>query len=209
MKKLSSIILTVLLITISFSCGKQNSKTEQVGDSELSETTLPIVIAGDTLHIDYPYVVDMGDTVFQPIVRLKDSVIFDFQKERLIAHNRSKTKLIKHTSTTYILISTDGASSLDKWLILEVSGDDKITMHKDVLQEILDDIDGDGILEIGGINMLEAACVECDSVYYSPYYVYKLSETLTFDSISSKKLTQNTFGVFLGYKPLDTAVYLP
>jgi CRISPR/Cas system-associated protein Cas10 (large subunit of type III CRISPR-Cas system) len=94
----------------------------------------------------------------------------------------------------------------DEWLIIEISNSKKNIIHRSIYRGILKDVDSDGIIEVGGCGTLEAACLYCDSVYYNPYRIYKLSNTLTFDSLNSKKITLESYGKFLGYSYLDTVV---
>ena len=67
------------------------------------------------------------------------------------------------------------------------------------LKDILRDIDNDGFLEVGGIRMIEAACLDCDSSYYRPFQIWKLNEKFEFDTTLSKRFTIELYGTFLGF----------
>ena len=59
------------------------------------------------------------------------------------------------------------------------------------------DVDNDGILEIVGQEYSEAACLNCDSCYYSPFTVYKFDNTFSYSDTLSKILTLQKYNVFL------------
>jgi len=115
---------------------------------------------------------------------------------------------LKNQKIAYILITKDDTPFDDKWFILRVYNR-QVKGTYTVLIDILKDIDNDGFFEVGGIPSLEAACLDCDSVYYQPYRIYKLNETFEFDTILSKKYTIDAYGTFLGFDNYgDTVVQI-
>jgi hypothetical protein len=215
MKQIELIILALSLM-LCINCGNKtngNQASQDTIDNAINEITnegsdeKPVIIQGDTLKIEFPYFLDNGDTVFEPIVSLGTKIIYDFRQDKIYSYyGKSSIKIIVFKNTTYLLLSVNGTPLLDKWLVIEISNHKKISIYKNVLQNILQDIDKDGIIEVGGQELTEAACLDCDSVYYSPYNIYKLGNTLIFDSLNSRKLTEKLFGLFLGYEALDTIV---
>jgi len=67
-------------------------------------------------------------------------------------------------------------------------------------------LDEDGIIEIGGYQLLEAYCYDCDSTYYETYLIYQLDNKLNLDSALSRELTIKRFSTFLGYEEIDTVL---
>ena len=207
------IILASFLILFA-NCGNKNTKnanqnaiendTLEIANEMSSEEEL-VIIQGDTLHIKFNYFLDYGDTLCQPIIKLGKKIIYDFKKEEMYAYGKSEMKMVVFKNTTYILFSVNDPLSYE-WLIVEISGNKNVIIHKNINQNILQDVDNDGIIEIGGTGTREAVCIDCDSVLYYPHEVYKLGNTLKFDSINSRKLTEEEYGFFLGYKYLDTIV---
>ena len=115
-------------------------------------------------------------------------------------------KFIKYNNTNYVLITTLNMPFEEFWLIFEIKNHNIKKVQYHIIKDILKDIDNDGIFEVGGSGMTEAVCIDCDSAYYNPERIYKLGNTLTFDSINSRKLTEEFYDRFLGYEYLDSIV---
>jgi pyoverdine/dityrosine biosynthesis protein Dit1 len=84
----------------------------------------------------------------------------------------------------------------------------KLDTYHTVIKDIIKDIDNDGFLEVGGLEVNDAYCLQCDSAYYNPYQIYKLSEKVEFDQSNSELLTKQLYGVYLGQKRLDSVVQI-
>ena len=124
----------------------------------------------------------------------------------------SNVKIIqlKSQKIAYILITKNDTPFDDKWFILKVCNR-QVKETYTVIKEILEDLDNDGFFEIGGIELIDAVCLDCDSSYYRPFEIYKLNEKFEFDSIASKDFTMKLYGTFLGFDNynVDTVLKVP
>jgi hypothetical protein len=97
----------------------------------------------------------------------------------------------------YVSLKKPDPIESDKLLLLSIL-DGKLYHSREVISGILEDIDNDGFIEVGGAEIIEAYCMNCDSAYYNPRVIYKLKERIEFDQINSERLTKEVFGVYLG-----------
>lgn len=97
----------------------------------------------------------------------------------------------------YISLEKPDPIDSDKLLLLSVLNG-KLYQRMEVINGIFEDIDNDGFIEVGGAEIIEAYCVDCDSAYYNPRIIYKLKERIEFDQINSERLSKEVFGVYLG-----------
>jgi len=210
MKKL---FFTFICLSIIIGCGQknrgnnaQNDTTNIVQDDIIEIKSKIWVIEGDTLqmlfeNIDseefYDDAIENINVYFKGKLIYNDSNCFSIAKDDI--------KFIKYKNTNYILMMKYDMPVENKWLIFEIKNQ-KVKIHKDIVRYIFDDIDNDGIIEVGGSGITEAICLYCDSAFYNPQRIYKLGNTLTFDSINSRKLTEEIYENFLGYEYLDSIV---
>ena len=103
----------------------------------------------------------------------------------------------------YILLDISDPILSDKWRILSIRFNRLIGQYS-AIRGILSDIDGDGYIEVGGIEVSEGYCLNCDSDYYNPYHIYKLGRKFEFDQKSSEILTKQLYGTYLGNDRKDT-----
>lgn len=111
-----------------------------------------------------------------------------------------KSRLIPITDDHFYvtLVKQDPIES-DRLLILSLKNG-LLIENSEIISWYLEDLDGDGFIEVGGAKMIEAPCISCDSMYYNPTNIYKLKERIEFDQINSERLTKEVFGVYLGRK---------
>ena len=115
-------------------------------------------------------------------------------------------KIICNNYMGYILLRQKGFVDVDNFLVLCVNDKTLIKVEQAVYSNVAD-LDNDGKYEIGGYHLSEAPCRECDSVYYNPAQIFELGESFSLDSLVSKQVTTRFYGVFLGYQPIDTAIF--
>ena len=51
-------------------------------------------------------------------------------------------------------------------------------------------------LKLEVFRYLEAYCVDCDSMFYKPYHLYELTESIKYDSSASKAFTTEINGIY-------------
>lgn len=76
-----------------------------------------------------------------------------------------------------------------------------------IAMDTICDINMDGIFEIISRGSVEVPCVDCDSCYYNPIYVYDCIDFFRFDSLLSQNLTEQYYGCFLGFTAQDTTLF--
>lgn len=215
MKKFKSIIVLVTVCALLTACG-QTKQTDSASNGD--DTTLSIdqysgqskiflgMITPDSIHIvaSREYLGD--DTLYSDFKVFKGNAIIHHDTSNHFSIDRKKCFIKRVESTNYIFLSMVDIPFEDKWQVLEVR-QDGVTLHANILKNIFADINRDGYYEVGGKHVTDAVCIDCDSVLYSPYLVYSLRDRLEFDSVLSRKLTMETYGVFLGFEVVyDTII---
>lgn len=76
-----------------------------------------------------------------------------------------------------------------------------------IAMDTICDIDKDGFVEIISRGLVEVPCLDCDSCYYHPIYVYDCIDVLIFDSLLSRDITKQYYGCFLGFAAQDTILF--
>ena len=69
------------------------------------------------------------------------------------------------------------------------------------------DFDNDGFVEVGAKKYTEVYCEDCDITYYDPIIMYELGLVFQLDTVLSRTMTTDAYGVFLGYEVKDTILY--
>ncbi len=113
----------------------------------------------------------------------------------LIYFSDSLLDMLSYKSTNYIMIRNWNPVSSDEFEILQIENG-KIKKRLRTYDQIVEDIDSDGKIEIGGFKILEGYCNDCDSMYYTPYDLYELGDMIIYDSIASELITLEVNGVF-------------
>ncbi|MDR0830247.1 MAG: hypothetical protein LBN95_09100 [Prevotellaceae bacterium] len=201
-------LLSILLILVS--CGNQsNNNSTDKTNNNITETSnignlFLGVIDNDTLLVKAIPVIDDGDTLYEsPAIYKGRNVLYQDTSNNLFIINETKCFMKKVNSTNYIFLNMFDAPFENKWHIVEISNN-HVKVYKNILQNIFKDINKDGFCEVGGRYATDAICLDCDSAFYSPYLIYSLKNELVFDSVLSIKLTEETYGFFLGFDVVDT-----
>lgn len=123
----------------------------------------------------------------------------------------SSVKLLKirGSKNSYILLTLIDVPSSDKWLVLLFSKN-KILKEQILLKDFFSEVNNGESYLVGGRELSEAPCLDCDSAYYVPYQIYRLNkESIEYDAFYSRQMTTKMFGAYLGKEPLDTVLRLP
>lgn len=196
------IIFCVVVMFSFLSCSIR--KTTAEGDS-LSQ---PSEIITDNIMSRLSMV---ADTIYEPGIEIPLLININlYYKDSLIYHDSeslyecgSVQNIPYNDSISYILINEFNPISSKTLNVWRCSTKEKVlTLVVD--GQVIKDIDDDGILEIIGQDIVEAACIQCDSSFYSPIHVYKLGIYCTEDYNLSKELTILEYGCYLGDKYKDT-----
>ena len=142
------------------------------------------------------------DDFLYPEIFIGDDKIYKDSSTTLYNLKGTENQIISLKNSTnqfYILLETLDPPKEDKWVILEIKDNKVIANHK-VIKQYLKDIDNDGYIEVGGFEISEAYCTDCDSAYYNPAQIYKLADKLQFDQSASEIVTKEVYGVYLGNK---------
>ena len=149
-----------------------------------------------------------GSDFLYPNVFLGNEVVYTDSTPTLYNLKEGDNRVItlkKDVNHSYILLEIADPPLSDKWIVLSIVNN-KLVAHYKVIKDIIEDIDNDGFLEVGGMEVNEAYCVDCDSAYYNPYQMYKLADKFEFDKIASERLTKQLYGVYLGKERVDTVL---
>lgn len=196
------IIFYVIVMLFFLSCSTK--KTTAEGDS----LSLPSEIITDniTSHLSM-----VADTIYEPDFDNPMLInIYLYYKDSLIYHDSeslyecgSVQNIPYNDSVSYVLLNQFDPISSKTLNVWRCSAKEKV-LAMVVDGQMIKDIDDDGILEIIGQSIVDAACIQCDSSFYSPIHVYKLGRYCTEDNILSKELTILEYGCYLGDKCKDT-----
>lgn len=196
------IIICVVIMASFLSCSIKKTTTEGNSNALPSETITDNIMS----HISV-----VADTIYEP--GIKDSLLINvnlYYKDSLIYQNLeslyeygSVQNIPYNDSVLYILINEFDPISAKTLNVLRCN-DSGIVIARKAYCQMIKDIDDDSILEIIGQEFVDAACLHCDSSFYSPIHVYKIGTYCTKDNILSKELTILKYGCYLGEDCKDT-----
>ena len=145
------------------------------------------------------------DGYLKPAILINNKEVFKDTLLRFSYYLEGDNKLvrIKNSESFYLLMHVRDAPDSDKYNVFLFEGDVVKNVGSSIC-DIFEDIDGDGFMEVGGAELIESPCFPppCDSTYYNPVNIFKLSESYEFDTINSQKLTKEKYGIYLGSKQL-------
>lgn len=195
------IIICVIIMSSFLSC---STKKTTEGDSLVQ----PLETIEDNIMQRISIV---ADTIYEP--GIEDPLLMNiklYYKGSLIYQNSESLyecggvqNIPYNDSVIYILVNEFDPISTKTLNVLRCSTSGHVSTML-VYCQVLKDIDGDSILEILGQELVEAACLHCDSSFYSPIHVYKLGLYCTEDEVLSKELTTLKYGCYLGEECKDT-----
>lgn len=148
------------------------------------------------------------DWSVNPIVYLGNNLVYKENDADIFFHitkTQSKIVALKNSTIGFILLTIVDPPDFDKWLVIKVKDRNFLKISR-INKEIFNDIDNDGFYEIGGREIMETVCFDCDSMLYQPYNIYKLNEKFEFDSVLSKALTISLYSTYLGPEFVDTVL---
>jgi hypothetical protein len=149
---------------------------------------------------------DHRDSVFMyPEVYQGNKLIY-MSKENSMFYLKKKDIITKNEGMSYyILLRKIDVPQADKYVIIGIN--EKGNFSSTALSKYCEDIDKDGLIEVGGFPLIEGY-YESDSGYYSPAHIYELGDSIVFDSITSKTITLTRYEEFLGFETLYVPVKL-
>ena len=213
-----SIIQTFIVVFVIFSISCSNRvKTIQteaieeiiVLDKQKSQILFAGLIGNDSVFIKSDTI--EFDWQRNLIIYLGDKILYKDNGKSIYLINSSNVKIIQlaFQKIAYILITEKMLPEEDQWVIFKVYNQQVELIYHWVYEDLLEDIDNDGFFEVGGRGLIESVCMGCDSCYYGPFEIYKLNETFEFDTVLSKKLTKELYGIFLEFDNYnyDTVLY--
>jgi len=225
MKTIKSIkfVLSFLIIAFFYNCSCQYSKTpvsnEKILTTSLIDTYTDISVGIDNdnkvlIRADNKNKLGDGDgytdadSVFMfPEILFRGNKVQIDTTRAAYSLKTNDIKYIDYKGIHYLLIKQFDIND-DFYEIFTIKNNQFVKIGE-AFTAFLKDFDGDSILEVGGIGSREAYCSKCDSMYYSPALLYKLGKEFVLDSISSKKLTIESNGIFLGFDSGNKIVLKP
>ena len=196
-----NLLFLIVCILIMCSClSKRESTTEEYHTETQNPATTDncnlIYAVGDTIY-------ETGETSTQ-IVNLRiwynNHIIFS---DSDLVYETGIQYVSYYDSVHYALFNFFDPISAKTLCVLRWTNKQNVILDK-VIGQLICDIDNDGITEIIGQEYTDAVCIDCDSCYYSPVYVWKLQEKCTINELLTKELTSLKFGCYLGLLSLDT-----
>ena len=161
-------------------------------------TSDSILVKADTMY--------EGGTPLLANIRILYGNTLVFNDSRAFYETNSEQVIPYKDSVLYVLIKEFDPISMKSLHVLRYAGKKEVS-EMVILGEQIEDIDQDGIIEVIGQELSEAACIDCDSaayVTYSPILVHKLGLYCVFDESLSKELTTLKYGCYLGEQHVDT-----
>jgi hypothetical protein len=152
--------------------------------------------------------VEEGQKFLHPRLRIGDFEVFRDTSTIMYDLEGPDNKLVPvpgYPDKNYILLSVLDPPLADKWVILELKRNRVVGRHVAVSQFFLNG-DGRGTKVVGGFEIVEAPSTASDSGYYNPAKMYRLGKEFEFDEAWSRKVTEQTFGVYLGRDFRDTVL---
>ena len=206
MKPRLIITLLSLIVTI-VSCSVPNSNSKQDGttvdhNAYDQENTLSLRNADFTIHVDT--IIECSNDTF-----LRNLHFVDHQGNVIFVDTIKWIDSLKHIcyndSVHYLLLyDHDPITYRNLWVISFVKNR---WIHSDcILGNRILDLDSDGVMEVIGIEMVEAVCMDCDTCYYSPYEVYRLGETLERDTMWERIYNEARYGFYDTTAKFDSIV---
>jgi hypothetical protein len=224
MKNISIIKIFIIIVVFIF-CSNREKTTNKEEIEEKTRKTTVLDENESNMHFSIKKGLFVGlienDSVFiksdtiefnwqnNLIIYLGNKVLYKDMGKNFYLINLSDVKIIqlKNQKIAYILVTKIDMPSTDKWLVLKIYNNQVMETYT-VIKQVLNDIDNDGFLEIGGRGFVESSCFDCDSSTYSAYNIFKLNKTFEFDSVLSRELTLKLYGTFLGFNYIDTILLL-
>jgi hypothetical protein len=210
-----SLLLQIILIILLFSSCKKNTISQPKSVDHQTVDSKPIcgskglfvgLIEGDSVMLSYV----LDDSIADKMrVFLGTKTIFQDTSESYDMHSDNEIRLVSQSKhgTNFILLPIFEPIEGNRWQILLIR-EGQLKQIQTVVMGLYTDIDNDSYLEIGGMNFVEAACINCDSGFYEPIELFELSSYIRYESQLSRKYTMQKYnGVYLGRESLDTVLY--
>lgn len=206
-KKIKFITYLVACVLI-VSCSDSLEKSTQVTLNERPN----IVEQIKTINLSQKYKLSLylntefeKDSCYKTIIISKlDKLIFQSVNGKLfIVNDKSRPLLFSVGNTDIILLEFDDRPDKNKVLALSIrNGKVERIDTIPVLDNKPLDIDDDLFLEVYGTkHLVEAYCLNCDSGYYNPTLVYKITENGVFlDTANTIKTNKEFWGDFYGFE---------
>ena len=193
--------LIYVIIVLIISCNGRISNKAKTGD---------IYFIGNLFNRTYNAVsgIKERDHYLYPEIYSDSKMIFKDTSTTFYNLNSKENQLVEVKNLLnqfYILLDTSDPPEADKWVILKIN-DNKVVSYQKAIKQLLMDLDNDGFLEVGGFDVIDAYCLDCDSAYYNPAQIYKLGNEFKFDEVSSEIVTKQIYGVYLGNERKDTVL---
>lgn len=198
-----SFLFLVVCSLLMYSCSseKKNTTTKEhrvTQNTESMDNCNLIYAIADTIY-------ETGDTS-PKIINLKilynQYIIFS---DSDLVYETGIQYISYHDSIHYALFNFLDPISARTLCVLRWTSPKNVTLDR-VIGTLICDIDDDDITEIIGQEYTDAVCINCDSCYYSPIYVWKLQEICAIDEKLTQELTSLKFGCYLGLHTLDTVL---
>jgi hypothetical protein len=169
MKEVSIIQMFIFIFFISCSNNKKTTNIKTI--KEAKENTIGFIekglfvglIGNDSVFIKSETI--ENNWQINPVVYLGNDTLYTVIDKNIFSISHSDIKIIqlKSQNIAYILLTRIDLPSDDKWFILKIYNK-KVKGTYTAIKQILNDIDNDGFFEIGGRELTDAVCLDCDSL---------------------------------------------
>lgn len=139
-----------------------------------------------------------------PKIIFNQNQIFIDEDRYFYSFKSSNIFCVKDITGNLYIVLTREDTFRDYYVIFDVKG--KMIEVPLGSQKYFEDVDDDGLIEVGGYIIPEGYCTNCDSAFYSPTILYELSPGMHLDSVATKKETLKRFKEFHGCKVKDEPV---
>ena len=186
--------IIILLICVGFSCDNRTKEDLRLITKFVGQTSdkTPVYLE---LNSDKFKNLSSGEQIYKGFKLLKgNQTLYEDSTSRL-EFDDTKINWISYKDVDYLVLVNWDPIDNSNHLIFQLKND-TVSVFSKAYVHTLEDYDNDGIVEVGGYRYLEGYCVDCDSMYYRPYHLFELTESVRYDSSASKKLTVEMNGVY-------------
>ena len=187
-------LIILLIFIINYACNNRDENNANLIAKLVGETSdnIPVYLE---INTDDLKKLSSGEQIYNGFKIIKGDQTLIIDSTSRLEFDKSKINWLEYEKVEYLILVNWDPIDNSNHLIFQFKND-SVSMFSEAYVHTFEDYDNDGIVEIGGYQYLEGYCADCDSMYYRPYHLFELTESIKYDSTASKKLTEDMNGVY-------------